>query len=315
MRHSPTRTVSSRHTKVKWTMKSEDKLKGIMVPLVTPFESNGDLAAEKARALIEQHIEVGVRGFYVGGSSGEGFLQSVAERCEYMKFVAEVTAGRVALIAQVGALSSRDAYALTDFAAETDYDVVSSTPPFYFNYTEREIVTYYGDLADRSALPVLLYNVPGTTGCNLSTDAQIQMLKIPNVIGSKHTDTNFFSAERLIRAVPDAKIFNGPDEMLTGGLAMGMAGGIGSTYNLMPRLYLDIYQFVKAGDLDKARESQATANDVIYELLSISPGVIPGIKLGLKILGYDVGAPRKPFQSISADTAQYEQLLLECNGI
>lgn len=286
-----------------------------MVPLVTPFDANGDLACEKATALIERHIDVGVHGFYVGGSSGEGFLQSVAERGEYMQFVAEVVGERALLIAQVGALSSRDAHALAAMAANSGYDVISSTPPFYFNYSEAEVVGYYRDLAAVTDLPVLLYNVPGTTGRNLSTAAQVEMLGIPNVIGSKHTDSNFFSAERLMREVPDAAIFNGPDEMLTGGLAMGMVGGIGSTYNLMPKIYLEIYDAVNAGDLVKARRAQAIANDVIYELLAIAPAVVAGIKHGLNVLGYDVGGPRPPFEPLSADTARFEELLTGCNGL
>jgi len=291
------------------------KIEGIMVPLVTPFDEKGDLAPERALPLIERHLELGVQGFYVGGSSGEGFLQSVVERSDYMHFVSETVKGRAILIAQVGALSSRDAHALTDVAASNGYDVVSSTPPFYFNYTEQEVVGYYADLAEHSELPVLLYNTPGTTGRNLSIDSQIEMLKLPNVIGSKHTDVNFFHAERLIHAVPGTLIFNGPDEMLTGGLAMGMAGGIGSTYNLMPRHYLDIYRHVRDDNLAKAQESQAIVNEVIFELLSLSPGVIPGIKLGLKALGYDVGTPRRPFQAIEADTSRFEKLLMESNGL
>jgi len=141
------------------------------------------------------------------------------------------------------------------------------------------------------------------------------MLRLPNVIGSKPTDVNIFDAERLIRAVKGTQIVNGPDEMLTGGLAMGMVGGIGSTYNLMPRHYLDIYRYVTSGDLAQARDRQAVVNDVIYELLRISSGVIPGIKLGLKILGYDVGGARKPFQAISIDTSRFEKLLIECDGL
>ena len=109
-------------------MNVADRLQGIMVPLVTPFDVAGDLACENARALIERYLEVGVTGFYVGGSSGEGFLQSVAERCEFMSFVADVVNRRAILIAQVGALSSRYAHALAGFAAESRYDVVSSTP-------------------------------------------------------------------------------------------------------------------------------------------------------------------------------------------
>jgi N-acetylneuraminate lyase len=233
-------------------MTETPKIGGIIVPLVTPFDANGDLAVEKARCLIEKHLEIGVHGFYVGGSSGEGFFQSVDERREYLRFVAEVVGDRGLLIAQVGALSSRDVHVLAKFAGETGYDVISSTPPFYFTHTDAEVVEYYRELADVSDLPVLLYNIPATTGRSLSTAAQVEMLKLPNVVGSKHTDMNFFSAERLLREVPSAAIFNGPDEMLTGGLAMGMVGGIGSTYNLMPRVYLEIYSSVASGDIARS---------------------------------------------------------------
>lgn len=295
-------------------MSEAPRIGGIIVPLVTPFDENGDLDVERSRSLIEKHLDVGVHGFYIGGSSGEGFLQSVDERCDFLRFVAEVVSGRGLLIAQVGALSSRDVHVLAKFAAANSYDVISSTPPFYFHHTDSEVVQYYRDLAEVSDIPVLLYNIPGTTGRSLSTATQVEMLKLPNVVGSKHTDPNFFIAERLMREVPSAVIFNGPDEMLTGGLAMGMAGGIGSTYNLMPRLYLEIYSSVMSGDLDSARQSQSTANDVIDELLRISPGVVPGIKYGLKKLGFDVGDARRPFLPIQADTSRFEELLFKCNG-
>lgn len=288
---------------------------GIIVPLVTPFDDNGDLAVERSRSLIEKHLDVGVHGFYVGGSSGEGFFQSVDERCDFLRFVAEVVSGRGLLIAQVGALSSRDVHVLARSAAANGYDIISSTPPFYFNHTDSEVVEFYRDLADVSEIPVLSYNIPGMTGRNLSTATQVEILRIPNVVGSKHTDPNFFVAERLMREVPSAVIFNGPDEMLTGGLAMGMAGGIGSTYNLMPRRYLEIYNSVMSGDLARARQSQSAVNDVIDELLRISPGVVPGIKFGLKKLGFDVGDARRPFLPIRADTSRFEALLANSNGM
>ena len=296
-------------------MTETPKIGGIIVPLVTPFDENGDLAVERSRSLIEKHLDVGVHGFYVGGSSGEGLFQSVDERCDYLQFVADVVSSRGLMIAQVGALSSRDVHVLAKFAAENGYDVISSTPPFYFDHTDSEIIEFYRDLAEISDIPVLLYNIPGTTGRSLSAAVQVEMLRIPNVVGSKHTDTNFFVAERLMREVPSAAIFNGPDEMLTGGLAMGMAGGIGSTYNLMPRRYLEIYSAVKSGDMASARQTQSIVNDVIAELLRISPGVVPGIKHGLKKLGFDVGGARRPFLPIRADTSRFEDLLVKCNGI
>ncbi len=295
-------------------MSSVGKLNGIIVALITPFDSKGKLAPERARKLIESHIETGVQGFYVGGSSGEGFLQSVEERREYLQFVANVCANRVTLIAQVGALSSRDAWTLADDAGQIGYDIVSSTPPFYYSYTEQEVLDYYRELAERSPLPIMLYNAPHTTGRKLSLDAQAAMLKLPNVIGSKHTDTNLFTAERLMQTLKGVQFVNGPDDMLTAGLAMGMVGGIGTTYNFIPRIYLDIYRHVKNGDLASARASQAIANELIDELIRVSPSVIPGTKLALDIQGYDVGPARKPFQKITADTSRFEKLLKDCDA-
>ena len=285
------------------------KIGGIVVPLVTPFDNHGDLDVEKARCLIEWHIEQGVDGFYVGGSTGEGFFQSVDERCQYLEFVADVLKRRGMLIAQVGAFSVRDLHQLARFAAAKGYDVVSSTPPMFFKHTDVELIEYYRELAQVSEVPVLLYNVPGMAGLTMAAATMVDMLRLPNVVGSKHTDMNFYVAERLLREVPGAAIFNGPDEMLTSGLAMGMVGGIGSTYNLMPSLYVEIYEAVKMGNLDRARHLQATVNDITQELLRISPGVVPGIKHGLNVLGFDVGEPRRPFQPLATDTAQFERLL------
>ncbi len=288
---------------------------GIIVPLVTPFNEFGNLEADWSCSLIERQLELGVHGFYVGGSTGEGFFQSVAERCEYLRTVSQIVDGRGLLIAQVGALSARDAHEITRFASENRYDLISSTPPFYFQHTDMEVLNYYSDLAEFSDLPVLLYNIPKMTHRDVSTEILLQLLKIPNVIGSKHTDMNFFRAERLLRDFPDAKIFNGPDEMLVGGLAMGMVGGIGSTYNLMPLRYLEIYDAMMTNDLQRARKLQSSVNDVINELLRISPGVVPGIKLGLKKLGFDVGYPRKPFLPIEADSSYFESLIVNLDAL
>ena len=293
-------------------MAPQSNLGGIIVPLVTPFDEQGELVSEMAVPLITHLQTVGVNGFYVGGSTGEGLLQSIDERRQYLRFVAETTNADVALIAQVGALSFRDAVTLANSARDYGYDAISSTPPFYFRYSEAEIVSYYRELAAQSALPVLLYNVPGTTGRNISLDVQLEMLRLPNVIGSKHTDTDLYVAERLLQSNPDALIFHGADEMLTAGLAMGASGGIGSTFNLMPRQYLDIYRQVEAGDLAKAQATQRVVNDVIRELQRISPSVVPGIKLGLKMLGYDVGRARRPFQKVDVESGRFEKLLREC---
>lgn len=290
-------------------------LDGIYPALVTPFSATGELDCQLAGPLIEKLIDSGVNGFYVGGSTGEGFLQSVDERQRFLQYVSKINSGRVTLIAQVGTLASHESWLLSEYAAEYGYDVVSSTPPFYYGYTEEEVFTYYEDIAVRSKLPLLLYNAPHTTGVSLPLSAQKRLLEIPGVIGSKHTDSNLYVAEQLLSSSPGKFLMNGPDEMLTAGLAMGMQGGIGATYNLMPRYFVDIYNYVKSGDLDKARHSQSQVNAVIAELLHISPCVIAGIKCALHRLGYDVGIARKPLLPIRKNPDRLVSLLSDMGCI
>jgi N-acetylneuraminate lyase len=295
-------------------MESNQKLAGIFPALVTPFDKSGHLDSERAGPLIERLIQAGVHGFYIGGSTGEGFLQSLEERKRFLKYVAETTKGRVKIIAHVGTLASHEAFYLSGCAADFGYDLISSTPPFYYAYTEDEVFSYYEELANKSSLPLLLYNAPHTTGVSLSMQTQQRLLEIPNVIGSKHTDSNMYVAEQLLSKCPGKVVMNGPDEMLTAGLAMGMQGGIGATYNLMPSYFLDIYRHVNSGKLEKARESQVKVNRVIAELIRVSPCVIAGIKSALGSLGYDVGYARKPLQQIKKDPSHLVELLTEMSS-
>lgn len=296
-------------------MNIQAQLSGIFPALITPFNEEGELECERAESLIERLIDVGVNGFYVGGSTGEGFLQSLEERKEFLAYVAKINRGRVILIAHVGALSSREALFLSACAADLKYDLISSTPPFYYAYTEEEIFSYYKELAQQSVLPLLLYNAPHTTGVSLSMSAQKSLLQIPNVIGSKHTDSNFYMAEQLLSSSPGKVVMNGPDEMLMAGLAMGMQGGIGATYNLMPRQFLEIFDYIQSGEIEKAREIQVKVNRVIAELIRVSPCVIAGIKYSLNHLGYNVGNVRKPLLSIKKDPSHLINLLTEMNCV
>lgn len=115
------------------------------------------------------------------------------------------------------------------FAADVGYDIVSSTLPIYFTYTDAGLDEYHRQRAEVSQIPILFYNVPGMAGRSLQIVTQAEMLKLLNVIGSKHTYMKLFGADRPLREVPAAAVFIGADGMLTGGLAMGMGGGIGST--------------------------------------------------------------------------------------
>jgi N-acetylneuraminate lyase len=282
-------------------MSDGTRFAGIVIPLITPFDDDQELKPEAADPLIEFQIAAGVHGFYVGGSSGECFLQTMEERRRFLRHAASVVAGRVKLIAHVGALSTRDAVGLARDAADLGYDAVAATPPFYFNFTRAEIEQHYRAIAAATALPVFLYNIPSTTGVRFTIDELAALMAIENVVGMKHTDSDLVPVERLKAAVPGVTIFNGPDNLLIAGLAMGADGGIGSTYNVMPARYVSLYEHMRRGEIEAARAEQQVANAVIQEILTVSPGVMPGVKAVLKMIGFDCGPARAPFQPLSSD--------------
>jgi N-acetylneuraminate lyase len=127
------------------------RLGGIAPALVTPFDERLELDCERARPLLDFLLGAGVDGLYVGGSTGEGFLQSLEERAEYLRWVAGVVKGRVTLIAHVGAISTREAVRLAEIAADAGYDAVAATPPFYYGFTNSRRTTSSGSWASRGS--------------------------------------------------------------------------------------------------------------------------------------------------------------------
>jgi len=273
------------------------RLAGLHAALVTPFRADGRLNAEVVADLVDLELAQGIDGFYVGGSTGEAFLQSREERAEMLRAVAAAAGGRCALIAHVGAIATGEAIALAEVAAEAGYHAISSIPPFYYKFGVEEIVGHYRQLAAASPLPVICYNFPDMSGVQFTTATLIELLRSPGFVGLKHTSSNFFQLERVHRALPETLIFNGYDEQLLAGLAMGADGAIGSTYNYMGRLFVALCRRFADGALDEARALQARANDMIDVITEI--GFLPATKALLALQGVDCGPCRAPFRTVT----------------
>lgn len=283
---------------------------GIIVPSVTPFKDDGHIDFDAAENLTKMQMNAGAIGFYVGGSSGEGLLQSVSERKEFLSCIAGKAKEKL-LMAQVGCMSLQDAIELSQYAAAAGYQYISSTPPFYFAYTAEDVQKYYMELAEASPLPLILYNIPATTGKALSLLAMEKLMDHPNIAGIKYTDTNMFALQQIISSRPEGLYYNGPDEMLLAGLSLGADGGIGSTYNVLTSHYVSLFEHFQNGHMKEVQKLQDKSNKYIRTLLEVSPTVIPGIKASLNILGYDVGLPRKPLQSLPTDKVRKLQQALQ----
>jgi len=275
-----------------------EKLTGILPALVTAFDENG-VDTKTTGKLVDKLLGAGVDGMYIGGSTGEMVLQSVAERKALLECVIEAAAGRGAMIAHIGAMTTADTVELAKHAKTAGADAVSSVTPLYYKYTFREIKNYYQRIADAAELPVIIYNIPALTGTVLSGDQLCELLSIPGIGGMKFTSSDFYQLERLRTAFPDHIFYNGSDEMLLSGLAAGADGGIGTTYNYQPERMVNIRKAFLANDIKGARKLQSEANQTIEVILR--NGVLVSTKKLLELMGMPVGVCREPIMPLTEE--------------
>lgn len=286
----------------------QKKFDGIFTALLTPFDKNDCVNAKALSELVKFNLKMGVRGFYVTGSTGEAFLLSTEERKLVMETVRD-TAPDATLIAHIGSPRAKEALELAKYAKELGYDAISSVAPIYYKYSFDEIKNYYYRLADTGELPMLVYHIPTFSGVNLGLGEMRQFLCDDRFMGIKYTSNDFFMLEQCKSSFPDKIVYNGFDEMFLCGLSMGADGAIGSTYNFMADKFVKIHELFKAGNIAEAQKLQIKANEIIALLCKV--GVMPAEKEVLNLLGYDMGDCRHPFSPLSEEARKLvkEQIL------
>ncbi|MBQ9761368.1 MAG: N-acetylneuraminate lyase [Clostridia bacterium] len=275
-----------------------EKLKGIFTALLTPFDENNKVNEKSLADLVRMNVKMGVKGFYVGGSTAEAFLLSTDERKLIMDIVKD-TAPECTLIAHIGSLDERVALELGKHAKNLSYDLVSSVAPFYFKFSFDEIKNYYYRLADGSELPMLVYHFPNFSGVNMGIKEMSAFLADDRFAGIKYTSNDFFTLERCKAHFPDKVIYNGFDEMFLAGLSMGADGAIGSTYNFMANKFVKINLLFAQNKLAEARKLQNEANEIIEALIKV--GVMAGEKAVVSAMGIPMGNCREPFGKLEGD--------------
>lgn len=278
----------------------KDKFTGIFPAFYACYDEAGEISEERTKQFCQYLYEKGVKGLYVAGSSGECIYQNLEERKATLKYVAEANEGRLTLIAHVGAPSTRESVILAEYAAELGYDALSAIPPIYFKLPEASIYQYWTDIMDSTDLPFFIYNIPQTTGYQLSLNLFTKLLENPKVAGLKNSSMPVMDIERFRRAGgEDFIIFNGADEQYISGRIIGADAGIGGTYGVMPELFLKAEEYVTSGNLSRAREIQHTINDIIIALCSLNGHMYAAIKEILKMNGMNIGSVRAPLQPVN----------------
>lgn len=282
-------------------MRDLEKYRGIIPAFYACYEDDGSVSPERTREFTRYLIGKGVKGLYVCGSSGECIYQSKEERKLILESVMQEAKGKITIIAHVGCNNTADSMELAAHAESVGADAIASIPPIYFHLPDYAIAEYWNDIS--SAAPntdFIIYNIPQLAGVALSMPLYQEMLKNPRVIGVKNSSMPIQDIQMFkdVRG-DDCVVFNGPDEQLVGGLAIGADGGIGGTYAAMPELYLKIKELVDAGEIGKARMIQNDANRIIYEVCKCHGNLYAVMKEILKEYGLNLGGVRKPLASVT----------------
>ena len=286
------------------------KYQGVFPAFYACYEDDGSVSPARTRALAKYLLEKGVKGLYVGGSSGECIYQSVAERKVILENVMAEVGGKMTIIAHVACNNTADSQELARHAESLGVDAIASIPPIYFHLPPYGIADYWNDIS--AAAPntdFIIYNIPQLAGVSLTIPLLREMKKNPRVIGVKNSsmptqDIQMWKDE----GGPDFVVMNGPDEQFISGLAMGATGGIGGTYAVMPELYLKVMSLYQAGEMKLAAEIQNEICRIIYKMCSAHGNLYAVMKAVLKKHGMDVGSVRKPLSAlIGSDMAVVEE--------
>ena len=279
-------------------MKDISKYQGIIPAFYACYDAEGEINPEAVRALTRWFVEKGVKGLYVGGSSGECIYQSKEERKVVLENVMAEAKGKLTVIAHVACNNTADSQELAAHAESLGVDAIASIPPIYFHLPPYAIAKYWNDIS--AAAPntdFIIYNIPQLAGVALNVPLLKEMLKNPRCIGVKNSsmptqDIQMWRDEGAI-------VFNGPDEQLISGLVMGAVGGIGGTYGAMPELYVKLFECVKSGDMATALEIQNDCCRIIYKLCSGHGNMYGMIKEVLRKMGCpDCGSVRAPLAEL-----------------
>ena len=274
------------------------KYNGIIPAFYACYDAEGKIDTKAVHELTCWFIEKGVKGLYVGGSSGECIYQSVEERKVVLENVMAEAKGKLTIIAHVACNNTADSQELAAHAESLGVDAIASIPPIYFHLPPKGIAKYWNDISGAAPnTDFVIYNIPQLAGVALTVPLLQEMLKNPRVIGVKNSsmpvqDIQMWRDE-------GALVFNGPDEQLLSGLAAGAAGGIGGTYGAMPELYLEIFRCFQNGELERGREIQNECCRIIYKMCSTQGNMYAVIKEILRLQGGpDIGGVRAPLLNL-----------------
>ena len=268
--------------------------KGAGVAIVTPMKENQDVNYEKLEELINQQIDAGTDAIVIAGTTGESSTLTMEEHRDVIKAAVEFTKHRVPVVAGTGSNCTRTAIQLSQEAEEDGVDGLLIVTPYYNKATQAGLISHYSQIADSTKCPIIMYNVPGRTGCNLLPETVATLFAAKeNIVGLKEATGNMAQASKTM-ALTDGKIdmYSGEDGLVVPLLSIGAVGVISVWSNVAPAKVHQMCDSFFKGDIETARKIQLEGLPLVDALFSeVNP--IP-VKKALNLMGMEVGPLRSP---------------------
>lgn len=287
--------------------------KGAGVAIITPFTENNEVNYEKLGELIEYHIAEGTDSIVICGTTGEASTLTHEEHLECIKYTVEKVNKRVPVIAGTGSNSTETAIYLSQEAEKYGADALLVVTPYYNKATQKGLIAHFTTVANSVSVPIILYNVPGRTGCNILPQTVATLVKnVDNIVGIKEASGNIAQVADLMHLTGgNIELYSGCDEMVVPILSLGGIGVISVLSNVAPK---DTHRMVTKyleGDVVGSRELQLKYLPLINALFcEVNP--IP-VKKAVNLMGFGVGELRMPLTDMEPSNA--ERLTKEMNAV
>lgn len=286
--------------------------KGAGVAIVTPMKNNEEVNYEKLEELINWQIDEGTDCIIIVGTTGESSTLTTEEHAKVIRAAVDFTKHRVPVVAGTGSNCTKEAVHLSQEAQEAGVDGLLAVTPYYNKATQGGLIRYYTEIAESVKLPIIMYNVPGRTGCNILPETAATLCKnVENIVAIKEATGNVAQAARTMY-LTDGKLdlYSGEDGIVVPLMALGAVGVISVWSNIAPKNVHEMCMSYMNGDVKKAMEMQLAAQPLIDALFSeVNP--IP-VKKALNLMGKEVGPLRSPLTEMTPEnTLRLEKAMKE----
>lgn len=288
--------------------------KGAGVAIVTPMKDNLKVNYDKLEELIEYQIDQGTDSIIIAGTTGESSTLSVEEHLQVIKAAIEFTKGRIPVVAGTGSNCTQTAIQLSKEAEEAGADGLLIVTPYYNKATQGGLIKHYTMIANETKAPIIMYNVPSRTGCNILPETAAHLYKnVENIVGLKEATGNLAQASKTMY-LTDGKLdmYSGEDGLVVPLMSIGAIGVISVWSNIAPKDVHDMCMSYLEGDIQKALEIQRKGLPLVDALFSeVNP--IP-VKKAMNLLGMEVGPLRLPLTEMEEKNTEILKGVMEAYG-